>query len=458
MIKVLLIFSLFVTLYGNNLKLSKQERDFINSHTIKCITTITWEPFNTIIDGVPSGIAISYWENIKKQLGIKSACEITNHWRDVIVAIKNKKEDITLSTSDTKDREKFAVFSKAYVNFPIVIATKDSVGFISDISLLKDKKIAVGKDYTADILLKENYPSYHIIETQNIDKALKLLSQNRVYAVIDILPVIAYKINKYNYSSLKISGKTPWNFAVKFMVRKDYKLLVSAIDKAIDNITEDEKMKIYSKWVKLNVPKHYTIREMLPFMIALLIAMFFVIFYVFYLKKEIKERKKLEKELEKLATIDRLTSIFNRYKMDISLGKQIEIAKRYKRDLSIIFFDIDYFKKINDKYGHKTGDVVLKELSKLIQATIRKSDIFGRWGGEEFLIILPETTKKEAVKLAEKLRQKIEQNYFTSIDHLTCSFGVTSYKDSDTTETMLSRVDKKLYLAKESGRNQVRYK
>ena len=458
MIKILLIFSLFVTLYSSDLKLNKEEKKFIDSHIIRCITTMSWEPFNTIIDGKLTGIAISYWDNIKKQLNIKSVCEITNRWGDVLAAIKNRKADISLATSDTKEREKYAIFSKSYVKFPIVIATKNNIGFISDISLLKGKKIAVGKDYTAENLLKKYYPSFNIVETKNIDQALKLLCQNKVYAVIDILPVIAYKINKYDYSSLKISGKTPWNFAVKFMIRKDYAILASAINKAIDNITENEKIAIYSRWIKVNTPQHYTIKDILPFFIVILVTILLILFYVLHLKKEIKTRKELEVQLEKLATLDRLTSIFNRYKMDLTLDEQIEIAKRYKRDLSLIFFDIDHFKKINDKYGHKTGDMVLKELSKLIQVTIRKSDVFGRWGGEEFLIILPETTKKEAVKLAEKLRHKIQEYNFPAIGKLTCSFGVTSYKDGDTIETMLSRVDKKLYLAKESGRNQVRYK
>jgi len=457
MLRMIIIFAILLPLYSDKIILTKAEREFIDSHYIKCETTTTWQPFNTTKDGKLSGIAIDYWNIIKKQLHIKSYCTPVNSWSQVLYDIKNKKADISLCTADTPDKRKYAVFTKPYVKYPIVIATKNNVGFISDITLLKDKKIAVGKNYTSAQILKENYPNFHIIEAENIDEALKLLCQDKVYAVIDILPVIAYKINRYEFSSLKISGKTPWNFNVKFMIRNDYGLLVSSINKAIDNITEDEKVRIYSKWIKIKQKGLYSTNDVFIILFAFAIIVFLILFYVGYLRKEIRKRKVLESQLERLATFDKLTNIFNRYKMDLALEEQIEIAKRYNRDLSIIFFDIDHFKLINDDYGHKVGDIVLKELTKLVEKSIRKSDIFGRWGGEEFLIILPETTKEEAILLAEKLRKNIENHKFKKIKILTCSFGVTDYKKDDTFETIITRVDKKLYVAKKSGRNRVKY-
>ena len=158
-----------------------------------------------------------------------------------------------------------------------------------------------------------------------------------------------------------------------------------------------------------------------------------------------------------MATIDKLTSIYNRYKTDLSLHSQIEISKRYKRPLSLIFFDIDFFKKVNDSYGHKVGDMVLSKLCDIVSRSVRKSDIFGRWGGEEFLIILPETTEDEAISLAEKLRQKIEKHTFDKVKNITCSFGVTNYKNGDNPETIMMRVDKQLYKAKQNGRNKIEF-
>ncbi len=441
----------------NPLEISQSEKKFIKSHVFKCISTASWEPFNAMKDGKLVGIAVDYWSIIKKKLKLKTQCKIDNSWSNLLYRIKNKTADITISTTSTLDRRKYAVFSKPYATFPIVIATRNNTGFISNMDLLKNKKMAVGKNYTIEKLLKENYPSIKIIETKNIDDALRLVRDGKVYATADILPVIAYKINKYNFSNLKIAGKTPWNFGVSIMVRKDYKELIPAINKAIDGISENEKIKINNKWISVHYQNGYSTKQIVNLVLGGLVIILIILGWVVHLKREVKIRKKLEIELKRLATVDKLTSVYNRYKMDLSLDKQIEISKRYKRPLSLIFFDIDFFKKVNDNYGHKVGDTVLIELSKMVAKSVRKSDIFGRWGGEEFLIILPETTEEEAMQLAEKLRKKIENHKFDKITNLTCSFGVTNFRENDSAESLMIRVDKILYKAKQNGRNKIEF-
>ena len=437
------------------LSLSKKEKNFINSYQFKCISTGTWEPFNVVQDKKLVGIGADYWNFIKKKLGLKTRCKIVKTFDEVLQSIKNKKADINFATGKTKDRERYALFSKPYSSFPIAIATRNDVGFIPEMEFLKDKIIAVGKDYTATKLLKEHFPNFKLIETKDISTALQMVCDGKAYAAIDILPVLAYKINKYSFANLKISGKTPWRFDVRIMVRKDLKELIPLINRAIDAIPKEQKKRIYAKWVSVHYQQGISIKIVFLLFAAILFVLMLMVGWAVHLKKEIARRESLEKELERLATVDKLTSIYNRYKMDLSLEEQIEIAKRYERVLSIIFFDIDFFKNINDTYGHKTGDVVLKELSQFISNQLRKSDIFGRWGGEEFLVILPETPKSEAVKLAEKLRKNIEMHDFKKIGKLTCSFGVTTFKQNDTAETIVSRVDKKLYKAKQNGRNRI---
>lgn len=441
----------------NPCELADKEKKFIKSHILKCISTASWAPFNTLKNGKLAGISIDYWNIIKKRLNIKAKCEISDNWSDLLQKIKDKKADITLSTTNTPDREKYAVFSKPYANYPIVIATKNSVGFISDIKSLKGKKIAVGKNYTIEKLLKKNFPSIQIVETKNTTEALALVSEGKVFAASDILPVVAYNINKNSFTNLKISGRTPWNFNIKFMIRKDYKILLPAINNAIDSINEDEKMAINNKWISVFYQRGYSIREIINIILIALVILLIITGWAISLKREIKKREKLELELKKLATMDMLTSINNRYKTDLTLYEQIEISKRYQRPLSLIYFDIDFFKHINDTYGHKTGDFALIELTSLVSDSLRKSDVFGRWGGEEFLIILPETKLDEAVTLAEKLKNIIENHNFNTIKKLTCSFGVISYKENDSVETLMNRVDKKLYKAKQNGRNRVEF-
>ena len=131
-------------------------------------------------------------------------------------------------------------------------------------------------------------------------------------------------------------------------------------------------------------------------------------------------------------------------------------AERYGTDISVIMFDIDYFKKINDTYGHKAGDAVLHSFSKSINATIRKNDYLARYGGEEFVLVLPETKLHKALELAERLR-KITENLEVKLDDkiikITTSAGVVSYKNGQNKDSLIQKADELLYEAKKQGRN-----
>ena len=170
---------------------------------------------------------------------------------------------------------------------------------------------------------------------------------------------------------------------------------------------------------------------------------------------DITEVENQRKKFQIVATTDPLVKIANRLKFDTILEKQMEIFKRYGQPFSLIYFDIDHFKKINDELGHKVGDKVLIELAKTVSEEIRKSDTFARWGGEEFVIIAPKTKKEKAYEIAEKLREKIQNHDFKIGRKVTCSFGVTEVEKGDTTVTIITRADKALYKAKGAGRNRV---
>ncbi len=162
-----------------------------------------------------------------------------------------------------------------------------------------------------------------------------------------------------------------------------------------------------------------------------------------------------DRELERQATIDSLTGIFNRLKFNEVFDREIQEALRYKQRLSLIMFDIDHFKSINDTYGHLMGDTLLKEVVRLISANIRNVDIFSRWGGEEFVILSPNNELKSAQQLAEKLRVQIEKHDFSCPCKMTCSFGLTQFRENDTADSFIIRADDALYRAKGRGRNSV---
>lgn len=159
--------------------------------------------------------------------------------------------------------------------------------------------------------------------------------------------------------------------------------------------------------------------------------------------------------LVKQANTDILTGISNRQKGTEQLILEIQRAERYGTALSLIMFDLDRFKQINDIFGHDVGDKVLKDVSARVASNIRTSDLVVRWGGEEFIIIVPATNLAETFVLAEKLRNSIEQHKIPDIGSVTCSFGVTTFHAGDTPDTLVKRADETMYQAKRAGRNRV---
>lgn len=170
-------------------------------------------------------------------------------------------------------------------------------------------------------------------------------------------------------------------------------------------------------------------------------------------------------EILKHATLDALTGFYNRHQLDERIKQETSKAKRQKTPLCVIMTDIDFFKRVNDTYGHAAGDLVLKTVSKTIRAQLREYDIAGRYGGEEFALLLPNTRTEEAVMVAERLRKAIENKKidFSKLNieksdksiNVTISSGIYEFKNADSPDDLLKKADKALYQAKESGRNKI---
>lgn len=174
---------------------------------------------------------------------------------------------------------------------------------------------------------------------------------------------------------------------------------------------------------------------------------------ILHIERDITERKKLEEELQDLVIKDQLTGLYNRRKIDEVLKNQKAETDRTDQSLAIIMADIDLFKRVNDQYGHLVGDQVLTEVTEILAKGIRKSDVLGRWGGEEFIVICTDTDLAGAMVLAEKLRKMIESHEFYLAGKKTCSFGVSQLRKDESIDALLSRSDQALYRAKDQGRN-----
>lgn len=174
-----------------------------------------------------------------------------------------------------------------------------------------------------------------------------------------------------------------------------------------------------------------------------------------------KRLKQLEAELDNAkekALYDGLTGVYNRASFNDRIKIEVEKARRTGRSLFVIMLDLDHFKRINDNYGHQTGDMVLKIFASQTKKVIRNIDFIGRYGGEEFVVLLPEIKLELALEIAERIRKKIENTkliYNKKTFKVTVSVGMTAYKEGDTPESLIERADQALYQAKNSGRNKV---
>ena len=167
----------------------------------------------------------------------------------------------------------------------------------------------------------------------------------------------------------------------------------------------------------------------------------------------IRRDRVLNEEITRLSQEDHLTGLLNRRRITQLLNNELRRALRYDSTFSVILLDIDNFKAINDRFGHQAGDMVLKKIADVIRKGVRATDLVGRWGGEEFLILSPETDVAGGISLAEKMRTLLEAADFDEVGGMTASFGVAALNQADDVEAVIGRADAGLYAAKYGGKN-----
>ena len=169
------------------------------------------------------------------------------------------------------------------------------------------------------------------------------------------------------------------------------------------------------------------------------------------------ELKEANKRLKYLVNTDELTGAYNKRFMIKKVSEEIERCQRTKNAFSLIMLDVDDFKSINDTYGHNMGDSVLKKFVERIDSRIRKTDFLCRWGGDEFIVLLPDTDLDGAVELAQDIKEEFAANEFDTVGELTSSIGVSSYSEGDTLDTLIKKVDDLMYTSKKAGKSRVSY-
>ncbi len=436
-------------LKNKKLEFTSEENVYLqNKKIVKYCIDPNWIPLEMNKDGVHIGISSDYMKLLRKKIDVHFKFVETKTWAQTLEFVKNRKCDILTLAMESLERKSYLDFTKPYIDIPLVLVAKNDEIFYSDVSSIKNLPIGITKDYTYGEVLRVRYPNMNLIDVENINDGLNKVESGELFGYIDAVTAAGYAIQNRYFSTLKIAGKFDKKWGLGVAVRNDEPILLHIFEKAIESIDVTKHQEILNKWISVKYDTKADYSNIFKFLALVFVIAILILYRQYHLKK-------LNKKLEILSTTDKLTSIYNRLKLDEVMLYEKNIFDRFYRPLSIVLLDIDDFKKINDKYGHKVGDEVLQSMAKILLDTKRKTDILGRWGGEEFLVICHETDLSGAMKLAEKFRTSINSSRFANIEHLSASFGVAEFAKDESIENIFIRADQGLYKAKESGKNRV---
>ena len=455
------------------LALSTEQQAYLDSISpIRFAIDPSWPPFEYLDNQQQlQGVAADYLRLIGERLGVEFELVTGLTWSQALEAARDGRVDLLPSISSTPERRQYLQFTYPHIRSPMVVVTRDDQEYMADISALDGRDVLVVRDYASDEWLRSHHPQVSLQYVSTAEEGLRALAAGQGFAFVDNLAVISHLIKTQGLNNLQVSGQTPYSFDLSMAVRRDLPQLRELLDHALLSISQQQHNEIYDRWVSLPVPVGRQIPwdTLIPIGGAIVTAMLLLALHSMrlsalntriravndQLQMTQAELKLKNEQLHEISVTDKLTGVFNRHHLDQVLAEQHAHAQRYQRPLSLVLFDLDYFKQVNDRYGHQAGDQVLRVFCDLVCACTRSTDIFGRWGGEEFLLVCPETTAEDALRVAEKIRTALAAHAFEQgfVQHV--SAGIMSLLPGMNLDQLISATDQRLYAAKNGGRNRV---
>jgi len=428
-----------------------------------------WMPYEAIRNNQHVGMSADYMRYIGILAEVKFVLVKTTSWEESLTLLKRGECDVASMLNRSPEREKYLLFTQPYFNGNNVIVSRDEYKFIQGYENIGDQKLGAVASYRQAEYIANYYPHIDLHLVANDTKGLQLLAEGEIDLFTGSLLSMNAKIQKNGYSHLHISGLAGPHDLLAMGVSKQNIALLKQLDAAIEQIPEWLHVVVYKEWNNVRVVNETDYR-----LIWATVILFILLSAIGFWRQRIirrfnhqlmaknalleslqKELLKKNQSLEFLSMRDPLTEMFNRYFMTQRCEQERQSSLRKNTQVCLIVLDIDFFKPVNDNHGHSVGDTVLKEMASRITKTIREMDTAARWGGEEFLVLCPDTNQHDAVLLAERLNKAVSQHIFSEVGHLTCSLGVAEFKPDESFIQWFDRADQALYQAKNTGRNRV---
>lgn len=464
MIKPLLSCSLLVAVFPvfgteARLSLNAEEQAWLNGvEVIRLCTDPDWMPYEGIDDtGRYTGIMADFHALWAEMIGKPLKIQLTDSWAQSLQYMQQKRCDLLSSAQDIPSRRAYLSVTRPFINYPFAVATQPAHPFTDDLKPLMAKTFAMVKGYAGIELIRTHYPSIRLILTDTAREGLQMVEKGHVYGYIDTVPSINYQTLKHGVSHISISAVLDKHYSMSVGVRRDLPVLLSIYNKAIAETGEVERQRILNNWLSLDLDYKIDMSLVWQILAAVMLLSGLFIYHYYTVRRANRQLQYANQQLEQVSQRDHLTGLPNRHYLQQVFESELERYQRYRHHaFSLLMMDIDYFKQVNDRFGHVVGDKVLKRVAELLRRNVRSNDIAGRWGGEEFIILCPETDLEGAQVLAEQLRALIRETDFGLGEvTITASFGVTDFRDDEMIEDFIKRADQAMYRAKHTGRDQI---
>lgn len=411
-----------------------------------------WWPFEAIDErGIHVGIAADLIELATSRVKLPVTLYPTKSWEESVAASRAGKCQLASFINQTPEREKWLMFTEPLLIDPNVLIVREDSPPLSDLASLKERSIAIPKESAIYGRIQRDFPNLKLVGTDSEYEAFGMVSNRKADMTLRSLIVAGQNIKEKGWFNLKIASEVPgYENVLRMGVLKSEPALRDLLNRGIATITQAERDRIINRHVEIKMVTD--VRTDYTLVIWLAVVLFAVVLTSLWWMRKLNE---LNKRLKQLSVTDALTGLLNRTGLSASFPLDLERAQRYGRPLSVVLLDLDHFKNVNDEFGHLVGDKVLVEFANLIRSTARQVDAVYRWGGEEFLIICPETLPDEVQHLAERLLDAVRSYRFSNQKPMTVSAGIANLSTGDTMASLTQRADEALYQAKAAGRDQI---
>jgi len=466
---------------GNSVNLTADEQAWLQQHPkIRLAGDPDYAPFEfRNARGELTGVSQDILGYCLDVLAIELIEVPTHNWKQAQDHLSSGTADLLSVATQTTQRDKYLVFSQPYLYLPVVILTRNDIKHTLKLEDLYGQTLITVHGFGVNEYLEQFADKIDLVYAQSTAQALQKLSFGGADAMLLNLGTASYQIQALKLTNLRVSGEIDYTYQLAFAVRSELGPLIPILNKVLAAMPVEQKQQFIGKWINLDQHLWRPSKYQTLMIVAILAALGFALMFALYLslnrkltaqnkaleqksrllEKEIEERKLLEVQLKEQVFQDDLTGLANRRKLLERVALEWPRSLRASRPISLLMLDLDHFKKINDNFGHDAGDQVLLTTANILQDSTRVTDLVARWGGEEFVLLLPETGHDLAMEIAERIREKIARTELQVQDKVvrfTLSIGVATTEDGEPSFTeLLSISDMALYQSKEQGRNRV---